>query len=121
MKIDLGFGELCLQNGDPLRLTHASGTRLRCVSGILWITQAGEAGDIFLAPGQSHLIDSKGLVLIESIGAGRIRLEIQPRRGTARRWLAWAGQLTTSRKKLIPRPAAFNRTDRAASVPGFPA
>lgn len=121
MKIDLGSGELCLQNGAPLRLTQASGVRLRCVSGILWITQPGEAGDIFLAPGQSHLIDNNGLVLIESIGAGRIRLEIQPRCGMARRWLAWAGQLTTSRKKSIPRPAAFNQTDQAASAPGFPA
>ena len=75
MKIDLGSGELCLADNRPLSLREARGLRVVCTAGTIWLTVEGEAGDVFLRPGQSHCIVSNGLALIESIGSGRIRLE----------------------------------------------
>jgi len=120
MKIDLGSGELCLRHGQPVRIVRASGLHICCVAGMIWITVAGEAADIFLAPGQRYRIKTRGLALIESIGEGRVRLEMTPPAGSAGRWLAWlALRAATTGRKL--RPAPFSQTSRAASVPSFPA
>lgn len=75
MRIELGAGELCLADNHPLSLRGARGLRVRCTAGTVWLTVEGEAGDIFLHPGQSHCIASNGLALVESIDHGRIRLE----------------------------------------------
>lgn len=78
MKIDLPAGEICLSDNSPIRLSAARGLRVTCAAGTLWITVTGEDGDIFLQPGQSHRIRSNGLAIIESIGAGKVRLEAPP-------------------------------------------
>jgi hypothetical protein len=122
MKIDLGSGELCLRHGQPIRVTRAPGLRVSCVAGMIWITVAGEAADVFLAPGQSYRIKDQGLALIESIGEGRVRLEIAPPASGASgagRWLAWLAR-RAARTDCGVRPAPFSRTGRAASAPGFP-
>jgi hypothetical protein len=75
MKIDLGAGELCLYDNKPFRLSAADGIVVRCVAGKLWITVQGVTEDIHLAAGQGYRIPGCGLVLIESIGNGRMRLE----------------------------------------------
>jgi hypothetical protein len=46
----------------------AKGVRVICTAGRLWLTVEGEAGDILLAPGDSHLIRGRGLALLEAIG-----------------------------------------------------
>lgn len=79
MKIELRSGELCLADNQPVALRQARGLTVRCVSGIVWLTVEGEADDTFLREGQSHHIAGTGLVLLEGIGGGRIRLE-QPAR-----------------------------------------
>lgn len=88
MKIDLGSGELCLADNHPLSLRDARGLRVRCTAGTIWLTVEGEAGDVFLRPGQSHRLASNGLAILESIGGGRIRLERPPRLAGLRRRLA---------------------------------
>lgn len=75
MEFDLNSGEVCLQDNRPIRLQRARGLRITCTAGTIWITVTGEPGDIFLAPGQTYQVGSNGLALIESIGAGRIRLQ----------------------------------------------
>lgn len=75
MEFDLSTGEICLQDNRPMRLQRVRGLRITCTSGTVWITITGEPGDIFLAPRQSHQVSSNGLAIIESIGAGRIRLK----------------------------------------------
>ncbi|MGE5469974.1 MAG: DUF2917 domain-containing protein [Bacteroidota bacterium] len=75
MEIDLRASEIHLVDHDPIRLSAARGVLLCCTAGSIWITCAGEAEDIFLAPYQSWRIRHTGLCLIESIGEGRIRLE----------------------------------------------
>ena len=120
MNIDLGSGELCLRHGEPIRIARAPGLRVSCVAGMIWITVAGEPSDVFLSPGQSWRINGQGLALIESIGAGRVRLEMTRPAGGAGQWLAWfARRAATAGSRVCP--ASFSRTGRAASAPGFPA
>lgn len=41
--------------------------RVRCVSGILWITQEGDIRDIILKPGDEFTITHRGVALISSL------------------------------------------------------
>lgn len=79
MKIDLRSGEVCLQDNQPVRLSGASGLRVICTAGTIWITVSGEAEDIFLTAGERYQVSSNALTLVESIGSGKIRL-VQARR-----------------------------------------
>jgi hypothetical protein len=73
MEIDRYDRELCLANNTPLRLPPD--VRITCTAGIVWLTVAGEAGDVFLMPGESHHVRGRGLALLEAIGSGQVRLE----------------------------------------------
>lgn len=75
MDLDLFNSELCLADDAPIRLLSARGVRIRCTSGVVWLTIAGEASDIFLAAGDSYLVRGRGLALLEAIGGGRVRFE----------------------------------------------
>jgi hypothetical protein len=97
MKIDLVSSELCLTNSNPIRLTKARGVRIRCISGTIWITTPDKFADTFLEVGESCLIDSRGLVLIESINDGRVRLEIEAQRHLLMELLAWPRGTCTKR------------------------
>ncbi|WP_291995510.1 DUF2917 domain-containing protein [Candidatus Accumulibacter sp. ACC003] len=73
MNFDLYNSELCLADNAPVRLMSASGVRIVCTAGKVWLTVEGEAGDFFLAAGDSHLVCGRGLALLEGIGSGRVR------------------------------------------------
>ena len=75
MDQDLYNNELCLADNVPFRLLSATGVRVVCTAGVLWLTVEGEAGDILLAAGESHLVRGRGLALLEAIGTGRVRFE----------------------------------------------
>lgn len=75
MEMDLHNGELHLADNAPVRLRRARGLRVVCTAGHVWLTVAGEAGDIHLQTGDSHRIAANGLALLEAIGSGRVRLE----------------------------------------------
>ncbi len=75
MELDLREGELCLADDSPVRLRRARGVRVACTAGQVWLTVAGEAGDILLRAGQSHVIAADGLALLEGLGGGHVRLE----------------------------------------------
>jgi hypothetical protein len=114
MKIDLGSGELCLRHGEPLRLVRAAGLRVDCLAGNIWITVAGEPADVFLRAGECYRIKKRGVALIESIGEGRVHLEMaQPAAA------GWVDRLL--RQQPPVGGIELSRTGRAASAPGFPA
>jgi hypothetical protein len=75
MHIDLYANELFLGHNAPIRLAAARGMRVTCTAGLVWLTVAGEAGDVFLKPGDSHVVRGRGLALLEAIGSGQVRLE----------------------------------------------
>lgn len=87
MKIELRSGEIDLPADRPIRLNRAQGIRLRCITGTIWITVAGQTEDIFLSPGESWQIAGNGLCLIESIADGRFRLELPHRMSWLKKWL----------------------------------
>lgn len=69
-----GIQDLELTDGQPSRLKRASGQRIEVMAGIAWITITGVATDIMLRAGQVWEIPSEGLVLMEAVGHGRVRL-----------------------------------------------
>jgi len=75
MDFDLYNSELYLAHNAPVRLVSAQGVRIVCTAGRVWLTVAGEAGDVLLAAGESHLVRGRGLALLEAIGDGRVRFE----------------------------------------------
>ncbi|EXI67447.1 MAG: hypothetical protein AW08_02003 [Candidatus Accumulibacter adjunctus] len=90
MKLDPCNSQICLTANRPLRLLSARGVRISCTAGIAWLTVAGETGDILLVAGQSHVVRSNGLALLEAIGTARVQLD-QPLRGWATLWRAVCG------------------------------
>lgn len=69
---DLADIELVLRNRHPLRLDRASGKRVRCISGCVWITAPGVVADIFLKAGASWCISGQGRVLVEAVGCATV-------------------------------------------------
>jgi hypothetical protein len=69
-----GIRDLELTDGQPSRLKHASGQRIEVMAGTAWITITGLATDVMLCAGQVWEIPNNGLVLMEAVGHGRVRL-----------------------------------------------
>lgn len=59
---------LALQSNQLLRLTHARGRRIRCITGVAWLTAYGEAKDIMLHASNTFVIPNHRLNLVEAIG-----------------------------------------------------
>jgi len=119
MNIEWVDNDFCLTEGKPLRVTGASGVRVYCTSGCIWITTAGNSEDIFLHGGEQHQIESATLTLVESIGPAKIRLELPDRaRYVTRCWRL----LNNGLSEIIRNTAArISRTGRVASGRDFPA
>ncbi|HVY07643.1 MAG TPA: DUF2917 domain-containing protein [Burkholderiales bacterium] len=77
MKIDLHDGMFELRPSQLLRLRGAAGTRIRCESGVLWVTQEGRLRDDFLCAGQSLLLVSNGMTVVEAVGELEARIRLQ--------------------------------------------
>ncbi|BAL25655.1 DUF2917 domain-containing protein [Azoarcus sp. KH32C] len=67
-------GTIQLDEWSPLAFRDARGLRVQCTHGRIWVTVEGQAGDFFLVAGESMRIDSKGLVLIEGVPRGNVRI-----------------------------------------------
>lgn len=74
MHIDLDQRLISLEPDRPLAIRRARGIVIECASGRLWVTVAGFSGDVFLASGQRWLVSTGGLVVVEAIQAGLMRL-----------------------------------------------
>ncbi|MBJ7313110.1 DUF2917 domain-containing protein, partial [Rugamonas sp. CCM 8940] len=74
--VSKGLAEYRLTENQPLRLSHAPGHRIECLSGTAWITVQGQSADFILRAGQSFEIPGAGLTLIDAVGAGRVRIRL---------------------------------------------
>lgn len=105
---------LLLRANCPHALADAAGSELRAVAGMVWITETGAAGDVFLRAGESHRIEGRGRVVIEALrGAARVELHrCAPR--------SWAGLIrdalrggsaaaTPARLGVVPAPTFRRR------------
>lgn len=90
MTVHAGQAEYKLSASQPLRLVHAAGRRIACLSGTAWITAYGQRTDFMLRAGQSFEVPNDGLTLIEAVGQGRVRIEAPARAATQGHW---AGRL----------------------------
>lgn len=104
----------------PVPLRTRCGLRITCTAGKIWLTVAGEAGDIFLLPGESHDLRGPGLALLEGIGNAQARLQgAQPRWRLLPQtwWRVLANTIRrqrTQRRRLLPTAfaGAWPRTAR---------
>lgn len=67
--------EMQLLPDQPQALDAARAVELRVAAGIVWLTIAGEATDVFLRAGDAYRLSGKGRLLVEAIhGPARIGL-----------------------------------------------
>jgi hypothetical protein len=58
-----------LMSAAVLRLDGARGGRVRCTAGTAWLTEDGSARDVVLAPGDEHVVQGDGPVLVVGLPA----------------------------------------------------
>jgi hypothetical protein len=93
MKISLYQSRVALERDGLIALRDASGTRVVCEGGALWITQQQDAADVVLQGGESLVVGHGGLTLVMALRPSALRL-LEPRAGFWR-WLAgWIDKLT---------------------------
>lgn len=71
-----------LQTGDSLLLRGAFGLRVEAASPpcqgqlapLLWLTEEGEADDVFLRPGESHVLRGRGRMVASAWGPINLRV-----------------------------------------------
>lgn len=73
-----------------MRLRNGAGVRLQCIEGIAWITFHGEAEDLMLHAGHAAVVPNDGLVLMEAVGSGKLRIVLG--RGIAKNRAGHAAQ-----------------------------
>jgi len=102
--------QIHLRKNQALRLRPGAAMTIRCTAGRVWITTTGQAADIILESGQTHIVRGYRLTLIEGVDEGWIRLKYIEAQTLWQRLGSLPG---TCWQK------AFSRTDRAASAPGW--
>lgn len=67
--------EVSVEKGELLRLEgDRRGMRVQALEGRLWLTQNGDNQDVILEQGQTYRVNRRGLVLIQGMPSGRVRL-----------------------------------------------
>ena len=74
MRMSLHNMEIQLAERKVLTIRGARDTRIECNEGMVWITIEGQPGDFLLGKGEHLLIRSKGLVLIQGMPYGLVKL-----------------------------------------------
>ena len=58
-----------------LRIPHARGVRVSCLSGELWITEDRSSEDIVLTAGKARTLESPGVALVTALQTADVRIE----------------------------------------------
>ncbi len=91
-----------LEHQQLLVLADRPGTRIKVLSGGVWLTEEGQPEDHFAQPGQELRLTHRGRAIVEGIGRTRLQL-IQPALGMAWRF----GALWPAPQALLPRALAL--------------
>lgn len=63
-----------LQRGECIQLRGRSGRRVTAHSGVLWLTEEGNARDILLRPGEAYLLTRDGRTVVEAFAEAALSL-----------------------------------------------
>lgn len=74
MRVDLNRNRLCLERKNVMTVTGGRGRAVVCHSGIVWVTQDGDARDVILRAGETFTLDSAGPALLQALEPGAISL-----------------------------------------------
>ena len=77
MNVRLNTMPVCLARHQAVTLTQAQGALIRCLRGVLWITQNRDQRDIMLNAGESFTLDRKGPAMVWSLSDSTV--EVRPR------------------------------------------
>jgi hypothetical protein len=83
MKVEIENAAIELDPAQLLRLKGASGVRIVCRSGTVWVTQEGVLRDDFLRPGETLTLRSRGVTLAQAVGRALLSIEAPPRMSAA--------------------------------------
>ena len=76
MKLELSHcPDVSMVKGSISSLDHATDTRLRCLSGSVWITVDGVYDDVVLEPGQSWVVPGPARVIAQAMERSTLRFE----------------------------------------------
>ncbi len=74
-----GCVDITLSGSELYRLDRGPiGARLIALQGVLWVTQAGDDADHLLLSGQSFTVTRPGVVLVQGMPEGRVRVVPRP-------------------------------------------
>jgi hypothetical protein len=97
---------LALDHRQLLVLAKQPGTRIKVLSGRVWLTEEGLPGDQFASAGEELRVAGHGRVVVEGLGCARVRL-VEPGRGWAARMAALPSALSRISGHLANRPVAL--------------
>jgi hypothetical protein len=83
MKVEIENAAIELEPAQWLRLKGATGVRIVCRSGTVWVTQEGVLRDDFLCSSEALTLCSRGVTLVQAEGRALISIEARPRIGAA--------------------------------------
>ena len=74
MQIELNSSTLNLSPAGVIAVQDGAGTRVLCLSGILWVTQEGELKDSIVRPGDVLTLRKPGRTVISALEAASMTL-----------------------------------------------
>lgn len=84
-------------------LRDAQGSRVQCLSGLLWVTEDQRVTDLVLKPGESFTVGHPGLVLVMALDASALRIASEGGFRIAR-LLRRLGRLFSAREEVGDEP-----------------
>jgi len=76
-----------------LRITSRGPIEVECLGGLLWVTQSGDARDLFVASGGALRLLPGELTLVTALQPAALRVRELPLVAGAPRWRRWASRL----------------------------
>lgn len=76
-----------------LRIASRRPIEIECLDGLLWVTQSGDARDLFVASGGALLLLPGDLTLVTALEPAAVRVRELPLVAGAPRWRRWASRL----------------------------
>ena len=74
MRTLLDIKPIALETRGLHRIENGKGNEVVCLEGVVWITQEGDRRDVILSPGQSFVLDRKGVAIVYALKQAAITI-----------------------------------------------